>query len=80
MSKSLQYAETRLVDRGWWLGTVSIVDVYLDWAISVVRRTDFDLSRFRKLDEIGARLVDGLPAYRRMQEEEVRSRDELALP
>ena len=31
-TKSFGYAERRLAERGWWLGTVSIVDVYLNWA------------------------------------------------
>ncbi|MGD9664155.1 MAG: glutathione S-transferase family protein, partial [Novosphingobium sp.] len=34
-SKSFAYAEARIAEHGWWLGEWSIIDAYLQWALSV---------------------------------------------
>ena len=77
-SKSFGYAERRLAERGWWLGEVSIVDVYLDWAFGVARNKGFDVSPFPLLDGLEKRLM-AVPAYARMQDEERQSRTALGL-
>ena len=71
-NKSFGYAEARLAERGWWLGEVSIVDVYLDWAFNVARSKGFDVAPFPRLDGLQQRLM-AVPAYARMQEEERQS-------
>ena len=77
--KSFGYAERRLADRGWWLGEQSIVDVYLNWAFSVARRSGFDVTPYPLLDGLDGRLSAEMPAYARMQEEERQSRMTLGL-
>lgn len=77
--KSFGYAEARLAQRGWWLGDPSIVDVYLDWAFNVARRTSFDIAPFPRLTELEARLTAAVPSYGRMQEGEARARAALGL-
>ena len=72
------YAEKRIAARGWWLGEVSIVDVYLDWAFNVARSKGFDVAPFPELDRLEQRLM-ALPAYARMQDEERRSLAALGL-
>ena len=78
-AKSFAYAEKRLAAHGWWLGSCSIVDVYLDWAFSVARNAGFDITPFPLLAGLEPRLRDHLPAYVRMIAEERRSRDALGL-
>lgn len=78
LMKSLGYAEQRLADRGWWLGKRSIIDVYIDWAFDVARRSGFETSPFPQLDALQTRLVE-LPAYVRMTEIDVQSRATLGL-
>ena len=77
-AKSFAYADRRLAERGWWLGTVSVVDVYLDWAFAVARRGGIDVAAYPELDRLEERLMS-VPGYARMQEEERRSRAELGL-
>ena len=77
--KSFGYAERRLAERTWWLGTASIVDVYLNWAFSVARNAKFDTSPFPLLDALSVRLADALPAFRAMQAEESASRAALGM-
>ena len=77
-AKSFGYAERRLAERGWWLGDLSIVDVYLDWAFNVVRNAGFDVRPFPQLDGLEQRL-SATPAYQRMQAQEQRSRAQLGL-
>lgn len=77
-AKSLAYAERRIAGRDWWLGRPSIVDVYLDWAFSVLRKTDFDLSPYPVIDSLAKRLT-AWPAYARMLEIEQQSRERLGL-
>lgn len=77
--KSFGYAERRLGERGWWLGEMSIIEVYLDWAFNVARKAGFDTTPFPLLDGMQARLTEVMPAYARMQEEERRSFQTLAL-
>ena len=76
--KNFGYANARLAERGWWLDTQSIVDVYLDWAFSVACGAGFDPSPFPHVEALSQRL-DQVPAYRRMQQEEIRSRIALGL-
>lgn len=71
-NKAFGYAEKRLGERGWWLGEVSIVDVYLDWAFGVARNKGFDIAPFPELDRLEQRLM-AVPAYARMQDEERQS-------
>lgn len=78
LKKSLSYAEARLADRGWWLGTVSIVDVYLHWAASVARRNGFEGS-FPHVDGLAARLRAALPAYIAMEANNTAARAALGM-
>ena len=77
-AKAFAYAEARIAAKDWWLGEMSIVDVYLDWAFGVARKGGFDTTPYPRLDALGQRL-EALPAYRRMLEEESRARAELGL-
>ena len=77
-AKAFGYAEARIRERGWWLGKPSIVDVYLDWAFSVARRVGYGSADYPSLDGLEERLT-ALPAYERMQAEEGRSREALAM-
>lgn len=78
-AKALGYAEARLQARGWWLGEISIVDVYLDWAFSVARKSGLDVKAWPRLDALEQQLASELPAYRRMQDEESQSRAQLGI-
>ena len=63
--KSFGYADRHLGEHGWWLGEWSIIDVYLDWALSVARKAGFDLSPYRALDTLRDRLAER-PAFTRV--------------
>lgn len=76
--KAFSFAEERLEQSGWWLGVPSIVDVYLNWALSVAIRAKFNLSSFPRLKELPERLTQ-VPAFVAMQKEEEASRAELGL-
>ncbi len=78
LKKSLGYADARLADRGWWLGTVSIVDVYLDWAASVARRNGFD-GPYPQLDALAGRLREALPAFVAMEAKNAAARATLGM-
>lgn len=75
--KSFAYAEEHVAETGWWLGVFSLVDVYLNWAISVARSTDFDFTPYPTLDGLRSRLSE-MPAFGRMMEVDVESRATLA--
>jgi glutathione S-transferase len=77
-SKSFGFAERRLAERGWWLGERSIIDVYIDWAFFVARNAGFDASPYPSLNGLEDRL-GALPAYRAMQQDDIRSRAALGL-
>ncbi|MDB5579245.1 MAG: glutathione S-transferase family protein [Bradyrhizobium sp.] len=77
--KAFGYAEARMAERGWWLRTLSIVEVYIDWAFSVASSAPFDVAPYPHLAALGARLSETLPAYRHMQEGEARARAALGL-
>lgn len=77
-AKAFGYAESRMAERGWWLGNLSIVDVYLDWAFSVARRAGLDPQAYPLLDGLEHRLM-ALPAYVRMHDVDRRSMAELGL-
>ena len=72
------YAERRIAERGWWLGSESIIDVYLEWASSVAVRGGFELQKYPALAGLAARLT-ARPAYQRMQDINARARRELGL-
>ena len=63
-AKSFGYAERHLADSGWWLGTWSMIDVYLNWAVSIARRSDYDVSPFPLLAGLHERLMER-PAFAR---------------
>ena len=73
-AKSFGYAEKRLATQsGWWLGEFSIIDVYLNWTISVARLGDFDFSPFPTLTGLKDRLMER-PAFALMMEKEDQAR------
>ncbi len=75
--KAFGHAEARLAQRGWWLDTESIVDVYLNWAFSVARNAGFDVSSVPLLDGLAERLT-ARPAFAAMLAREAASRAQLA--
>ncbi|MDM0044431.1 glutathione S-transferase family protein [Variovorax dokdonensis] len=75
--KSFGVAEERIAQTGWWLDDWSLLDVYLNWAVSVAASTGFDFKPFPTIAGLAARLSE-LPAFRRMLEIEVESAAELA--
>jgi glutathione S-transferase len=74
--KSFGYAERRLAERGWWLGSWSIVDVYLDWAWSVAIRGGFDGHGLPLLTRLHSRLLER-PVFARVMELEAQARKRL---
>jgi glutathione S-transferase len=76
LAKSLHYADARLRERGWWLGQQSIVDVYLDWAVSVAVNAGYDLTPHSALVALPERLLANA-AYAHMIEGEARLRSRL---
>lgn len=77
-AKSFAYAERRIAERGWWLGEPSIIDVYLEWAFAVARRSGFAVDAYPLLIGLGERLT-ARPAYARMLEIEQKATAELGL-
>ena len=78
VAKSFAYADARIAAQGWWLGQVSIVDVYLDWAFAIARKGPFDPAPYPNLVALEERL-SSVPAYVRMQDAERRSSAALGL-
>ena len=76
--KSFAYADQRIAERGWWLGEWSIIDVYLNWALSIARRGGLDLTPYPRLTELVERL-SVYPAFVRMMEIEGEARKALNL-
>ncbi len=76
--KSFAYADKRIAERGWWLGTWSIVDVYVQWAFSVAVRGGFDPEPYPQLRALHERLSER-PAFRKMLEIGEQSRAALNL-
>ena len=72
-TKAFGYAEERLADSGWWLGSFSVIDVYLNWAISVARLGDFNFAPYPSLDGLKDRLMER-PAFALMMEKEDQAR------
>lgn len=64
-NKSFGYAEARIAAGGWWLDDWSLVDVYLNWAVSVAVSTGFDFTQFPALTSLRTRLMER-PAFQRM--------------
>ena len=75
--KSFKQAEQRLASSGWWLGEWSIIDVYLNWTLSVALNAGYDASQFPSLLTLPERL-SAFPAFVRMQEINAAARAELA--
>ena len=75
--KSFKQAEQCLASSGWWLGEWSIIDVYLNWTLSVALNAGYDASRFPSLLALPERL-SAVPAFVRMQEINAAARAELA--
>ena len=63
--KSFAFAESQLAATGWWLDDWSLVDVYLNWAMSVAAGAGFDFTPFPRLSGLRERLLE-LHAFRRM--------------
>ena len=76
--KSFAYAERRLTERGSWLGTDSVIEVYLNWAFGVARKNGFDVSPYPLLSSLPERLAER-PAFAAMLKEEEASRAALGL-
>ena len=74
--KSFGFAERQLAENGWWLGEWSIIEVYIDWVLSVARKAAYDLSPFPALDTLRDRLAQR-PAYVRMRDINERAEREL---
>ena len=78
--KSFGFAEKRLsAKNGWWLGVVSIVDVYLNWTVSASRKAGFAIQPYPNLDRLADRLKNALPAFTAMLAEEDASQIQLGL-
>ena len=57
-AKAFGHAEQRLAERGWWLGSWSVIDVYLHWAFSIAVRGGFDATATPVLAGLRSRLGD----------------------
>lgn len=55
--KSFAFAEQQLAESGWWFASMSVIDVYLNWTITVARKGGFDMAAFPKLDGLKNRLM-----------------------
>lgn len=66
--KSFGYLNARLERDGWWLGSWSIIDVYLNWTCLVALRYGLDLSPFPALESLPDRLRQEQAAFVRMME------------
>ena len=75
--KSYRLAEARLAAKGWWLGEWSIIDVYLNWTLSVALNAGYDVGKFPTLRALPERLT-AIPAFARMQEVNAAGRAALA--
>ena len=75
--KSYKQAEARLAANGWWLGEWSIIDVYLNWTLSVAVNAGYDVGKFPNLLALPEKLT-AIPAFVRMQEVNAAGRAALA--
>lgn len=78
LHKSFTYANERMARSGWWLGSWSIVDVYLNWAFDVALRCGIDGSLYPALHALPKRLEENKPSFRRMLEIDAECLDMLA--
>lgn len=62
--KSFAVAERQMEKAGWWLGTWSMIDVYLNWNLSIARRGGYDVARFPTLAGLHEKLM-ARPAFAR---------------
>ena len=76
--KAFAEAEKRLIERDWWLGQWSIVDVYLNWAFGVARSGGFDTSPFPQLERLRTRLSERA-SFARMLERDAEARAALGM-
>ena len=75
--KSYKQADQRLATNGWWLGAWSIIDVYLNWTLSVAVNAGYDVGKFPNLLALPEKLT-AIPAFVRMQEVNAAGRAALA--
>ena len=75
--KSYKQADQRLATNGWWLGEWSIIDVYLNWTLSVAVNAGYDVGKFPNLLALPEKLT-AIPAFVRMQEVNAAGRAALA--
>lgn len=78
LHKSFTYANERMAHTGWWLGSWSIVDVYLNWTFDVALRCGIDGSFFPALNALPERLKKEKASFRRMLEIDAACLDKLA--
>ncbi len=74
--KSFGYAEARLAERGWWLGTWSILDVYLNWTVQIATWGGFDFAKMPQLASLQERQMER-PSFARMMQGEKEARSAL---
>ena len=67
--KNFGFAERRLAELGWWLGEWSIIDVYLNWAVQIVRSGGFNLEPYPLLAGLEDRLMTRTSFARVMESE-----------
>ena len=72
-TKAFTYAEKRLAKSGWWLDEFSVIDVYLNWTVSVARLGEFDFAAFPNLAGLKDRLMEW-PAFALMMQKEDEAR------
>lgn len=65
-TKYFAYVEERLAERIWWLGEISIIDVYIDWAFTTACKGGFEGSACPTLSGLSDRLAVHMPGYARM--------------
>jgi glutathione S-transferase len=75
-TKSFGFAEACIAETGWWFEQWSLVDVYLNWAVSLAAGAGFDFAPFPTLASLRSRLCE-LPAFRRTLEIEAQSKADL---
>ncbi len=75
--KNFDFAEQRLMARGWWLGEWSIIDVYLNWAMQTAKKGGYDLTRFTQLANLEKKLL-ARPTFAKVMKMEQQLLEKLA--